>query len=127
MARHAAADLFVDTWLYGAHSTATDALRGGVPVLTLRDRNFASRVATSLLMNVGLPELAVENARVFEETAARRIGRLGPGRLGPGRLGRRRHLGSLAVPQSKVRRSDRLSLEQLVSGALAVQHGGKFG
>ena len=47
------ADLFLDSFVYGAHSTATDALRGGLPVLTVRGDNFASRVATSLLLNVG--------------------------------------------------------------------------
>jgi hypothetical protein len=46
--RHAAADLFLDSLVYGAHSTATDALRGGLPVLTILGDSFPSRVAASL-------------------------------------------------------------------------------
>ena len=65
--RHA--DLFLDSFVYGAHSTATDALRGGLPVLTVRSENFASRVATSLLLNVGLPEMAVASVEVYERVA----------------------------------------------------------
>ena len=63
------ADLFVDSFVYGAHSTATDALRGGTPVLTLRRNNFASRVATSLSLNVGIPELTVSDIRTYENIA----------------------------------------------------------
>ena len=46
--RHYAADLFVDTFVYGAHSTATDALRGGLPVLTVNGDSFPNRVVASL-------------------------------------------------------------------------------
>ena len=46
--RHAAADLFLDSFYYGAHSTATDALRGGLPVLTIKGGSFPERVASSL-------------------------------------------------------------------------------
>jgi predicted O-linked N-acetylglucosamine transferase (SPINDLY family) len=46
--RHAAGDLFIDSIVYGAHSTATDSLRGGLPVLTMLGPSFASRVAASL-------------------------------------------------------------------------------
>ena len=63
------ADLFLDSFVYGAHSTATDALRGGLPVLTVRGDNFASRVATSLLLNVGLPEMGSASAKVYERVA----------------------------------------------------------
>jgi protein O-GlcNAc transferase len=45
LARQALADLMLDTWPYGAHTTASDALRMGVPVLTLPGKSFASRVA----------------------------------------------------------------------------------
>ena len=48
ISRHAAADLFLDSLVYGAHSTATDALRGGLPVLTIAGDSFPNRVAASL-------------------------------------------------------------------------------
>ncbi len=57
VARYALADLFLDTFPYGAHTTASDALWMGVPVLTVRGRSFASRVCASLLNAAGLPEL----------------------------------------------------------------------
>ncbi len=57
LARHALADLVLDTWPYGAHTTASDALRMGIPVLTLAGKSFASRVGASLLTALGLPEL----------------------------------------------------------------------
>ena len=47
--RMAAGDLFLDTFLYGAHTTATDALRGGMPLLTLAGDSFSRRVGVSLL------------------------------------------------------------------------------
>lgn len=53
--RHA--DLFLDTWPYNAHTTASDALWAGCPVLTVLGTTFAGRVAASLLHAVGLPEL----------------------------------------------------------------------
>ena len=62
-------DLFLDSFVYGAHSTATDALRGGVPVLTLRKSNFASRVATSLMFNVGIPEITTSDIKMYESIA----------------------------------------------------------
>nr|HET7858153.1 tetratricopeptide repeat protein [Caldimonas sp.] len=67
--RHALADLFVDTFHYGAHTTASDALRAGLPVLTLRGGTFASRVAASLDRCVGLDELVVADAAQYEELA----------------------------------------------------------
>jgi len=51
------ADLFLDTWPYNAHTTASDALWAGCPVLTFLGETFAGRVAASLLTAVGLPEL----------------------------------------------------------------------
>jgi predicted O-linked N-acetylglucosamine transferase (SPINDLY family) len=53
-----AADLFLDALVCGAHTTAADALRMGVPLVTVAGERLASRVATSLLHAVGLPELA---------------------------------------------------------------------
>jgi predicted O-linked N-acetylglucosamine transferase (SPINDLY family) len=60
------ADLFVDTWPCNAHTTASDALWAGVPVVTLSGRTFASRVAGSLLHAVGLDELVCESADQYE-------------------------------------------------------------
>lgn len=57
LARHVLADLVLDTWPYGAHTTASDALRMGVPVLTLPGESFASRVGASLATAIGMTEL----------------------------------------------------------------------
>src|SRR6185312_14111827 len=57
LARYQLADLFLDTTPYGAHTTASDALWMGVPVLTLSGRCFASRVCGSLVRSAGLPDL----------------------------------------------------------------------
>jgi predicted O-linked N-acetylglucosamine transferase (SPINDLY family) len=57
LARYRHADLFLDTAPCNAHTTASDALWMGVPVLTLTGETFAGRVATSLLQAVGLPQL----------------------------------------------------------------------
>jgi len=57
LGRHALVDLMLDTWPYGAHTTASDALRMGIPILSLPGKSFASRVGTSLLTALGLPEL----------------------------------------------------------------------
>jgi predicted O-linked N-acetylglucosamine transferase (SPINDLY family) len=57
LARYPLADLFLDTTPYGAHTTASDALWMGVPVLTLSGRSFASRVCGSLVRAAGLADL----------------------------------------------------------------------
>ncbi|HET9483280.1 MAG TPA: UDP-N-acetylglucosamine-peptide N-acetylglucosaminyltransferase, partial [Xanthomonadales bacterium] len=57
LARYAHVDLFLDTWPYDAHTTASDALYAGCPVLTLPGETFASRVAGSLVTTLGVPEL----------------------------------------------------------------------
>ena len=69
--RHAAADLLLDPLIYGAHSTATDALRGGLPLLTVRGEQFPQRVGASLLSAVGANQelLAVDSLRDFEDLA----------------------------------------------------------
>ncbi len=59
LARYPLADLFLDTVPYGAHTTASDALWMGVPVLTLSGRSFASRVCGSLVRSAGIKELVV--------------------------------------------------------------------
>jgi predicted O-linked N-acetylglucosamine transferase (SPINDLY family) len=69
LSRHRLADLFVDTLPYNAHTTASDALWTGLPVLTCRGSTFAGRVAASLLQAVGLPELVTENLRDYEALA----------------------------------------------------------
>lgn len=57
LARYRAADLFLDTWPYNAHATASDALWAGVPVLTLAGDTFPARVGASLVNAIGLGEL----------------------------------------------------------------------
>ena len=69
LARHRLADLFLDTLPYNAHSTASDALWAGLPVLTQIGETFAGRVAASLLSAIGLPELIVQTQEQFENTA----------------------------------------------------------
>ena len=58
-------DLFLDTWPYNAHTTASDALWAGCPVLTLPGRAFASRVAGSLLHTLGLDELIADTVEDY--------------------------------------------------------------
>ena len=69
LARLAHADLFLDTFHYNAHTTCSDALWAGLPVLTLAGPSFASRVAASLLEHVGLPELVTRSAADYEALA----------------------------------------------------------
>jgi protein O-GlcNAc transferase len=71
LARQALADLVLDTWPYGAHTTASDALRMGVPILTLPGKSFASRVGASLLTALELPELIARDPAAYVETAKR--------------------------------------------------------
>jgi len=59
LARYPLADLCLDTFPYGAHTTASDALFMGVPFVTLSGESFASRVCGSLVRSAGLPELVV--------------------------------------------------------------------
>jgi predicted O-linked N-acetylglucosamine transferase (SPINDLY family) len=69
LARLALADLVLDTTPYGAHTTASDALWMGVPVLTASGRSFASRVCGSLVRAAGLPDLVVETAADYVDRA----------------------------------------------------------
>ena len=66
LARLKLADLFLDSLPYNAHTTASDALWAGVPVLTLTGTTFAGRVATSLLVAAGLPELVTATPKEYE-------------------------------------------------------------
>ena len=69
LARHRLADLFLDTLPYNAHTTASDALWTGLPVLTQIGEAFAGRVAASLLRAVGLPELVTTTRDAYEALA----------------------------------------------------------
>jgi len=69
LARLRAADLFLDTWPCNAHTTASEALWAGVPVLTVPGPTFASRVAASLVNACGLPDLACVSAEAYVQTA----------------------------------------------------------
>jgi predicted O-linked N-acetylglucosamine transferase (SPINDLY family) len=65
LARYPLADLFLDTIPYGAHTTASDALWMGVPVLTLSGRCFASRVCGSLVRAAGTPDMICDSPEQF--------------------------------------------------------------
>jgi protein O-GlcNAc transferase len=69
LSRLRAADLFLDTFPYNAHTTASDALWAGVPIVTRLGAAFAGRVAASLLQAVGLPELITETAEAYAALA----------------------------------------------------------
>jgi predicted O-linked N-acetylglucosamine transferase (SPINDLY family) len=69
LARHRLADLFLDTLPYNAHTTASDALWAGLPVLTCLGKTFAGRVAASLLEAVGLRELITPSLGDYEALA----------------------------------------------------------
>jgi predicted O-linked N-acetylglucosamine transferase (SPINDLY family) len=71
LARHRAADLFLDTLPCNAHTTATDALWAGLPVLTCQGRSFAARVAASVLQAAGLPDMVVHDLDQYEALALR--------------------------------------------------------
>ena len=69
LARHRLADLFVDTLPYTAHTTASDALWAGLPVVTCMGAAFCGRVAGSLLHAVGLPDLVTDSLPDYEALA----------------------------------------------------------
>jgi protein O-GlcNAc transferase len=71
LARHTLAGLFLDTLPYNAHTTASDALRAGLPLVTCVGSSFAGRVAASLLHAVGLPELITTSLEDYEALAVR--------------------------------------------------------
>jgi predicted O-linked N-acetylglucosamine transferase (SPINDLY family) len=90
LARHKCADLFLDTLPYNAHTTASDALWTGLPVLTQVGQTFAGRVAASLLTAVGMPELITSSQDAYEALAVELA--TSPGKLVAikGKLGRNR-------------------------------------
>ena len=69
LARLKVANLFLDAWPCNAHTTASDALWAGLPVLTFPGEAFASRVAASLVTAVGLPEMVMQSQIEYENTA----------------------------------------------------------
>jgi predicted O-linked N-acetylglucosamine transferase (SPINDLY family) len=69
LARHRCADLFLDTFTVNAHTTASDALWAGLPVITKMGRAFAARVAGSLLHALDMPELVTETVADYEKLA----------------------------------------------------------
>ncbi|MGH6927935.1 MAG: tetratricopeptide repeat protein, partial [Dongiaceae bacterium] len=69
LARQRLGDLFLDTRCYTAHTTASDALWGGLPVMTCPGDTFASRVSASILRAAGLPELIVPDFDAYERQA----------------------------------------------------------
>jgi protein O-GlcNAc transferase len=71
LARHRLADLCLDTLPYNAHTTASDALWAGLPVLTCLGETFAGRVAASLLKAIGLDALITHSFAEYEALALR--------------------------------------------------------
>jgi len=69
--RVAACDLILDPWPYGGHTTTSDALFAGVPVVTLKGTNFASRVSSGLIIAAGLPGLVAESLDEYIEGVVR--------------------------------------------------------
>ena len=69
LSRIKCADLFLDTFNFNAHTTASDALWSGVPVITKQGKSFPARVCSSLLTSLGLEELIVQNNEEYEEKA----------------------------------------------------------
>ena len=68
-ARHRLADLFLDTFVYNASTTAIDALWSGLPVLTMHGKDFVSRICASHVLNVGLGDMICRSKQEFEDRA----------------------------------------------------------
>ena len=69
LARCRLADLMLDTRIYGGHTTTSDALWAGVPVVTMQGNHFASRVSSSLLLSMGIPELVTRTVNEYKALA----------------------------------------------------------
>lgn len=69
LARYRLADVFLDTYPYGAHTTAADALWMGVPIVTIPGRTFASKVCAGLVTAAGLPELVCKTPAEYADLA----------------------------------------------------------
>ncbi|MGE0086139.1 MAG: tetratricopeptide repeat protein [Desulfococcaceae bacterium] len=74
LARHRLADLALDTRIVNGHTTTSDALWGGLPVITMQGSHFASRVSASILTAIGLPELITHSLQEYENLAVRLAG-----------------------------------------------------
>jgi len=107
LARHSLADLFLDTFPVNAHTTASDALWAGLPVLTLSGETFVSRVAGSLLNTLDLRELITTTVEDYRERALQLARR--PAELAE--LRRRLHENRITSPVFDIRRSTR-AIEQ---------------
>ena len=110
LARYRLADLFLDSVPYGAHTTASDALWLGVPVLTLSGRGFASRVCGSLVRAAGLPEMVCDTPDDYVRRAIALAG-------DPAELAR--HRATLAAQRG---RCDLFNMEKLVKRLEALFH-----
>ena len=71
LSRQRCVDLALDTFYYNGHTTTSDALWAGLPVVTRKGTTFAGRVAASLLQAIGLPDLIADTAEEYEELAFR--------------------------------------------------------
>jgi predicted O-linked N-acetylglucosamine transferase (SPINDLY family) len=69
LARYRHADLALDTRIYNGHTTTSEALWAGVPVVAMTGRHFASRVSSSILAAAGVPELATDSPEAYEALA----------------------------------------------------------
>ena len=69
LARHKLADLFLDTFIYNGHTTTSDSLWAGLPVITMSGHSFPSRVAGSLLKAIGLEKLITYNIEDYKNLA----------------------------------------------------------
>ena len=69
LARYKLGDLALDTFNYNGHTTTSDALWAGLPVLTKIGESFAARVSASILTSIGLPELITNNEKEYEKKA----------------------------------------------------------
>jgi protein O-GlcNAc transferase len=131
LARHRHADLFLDALPCNAHTTASDALWAGLPVLTCAGETFAGRVAGSIVRAAGLPELVAETLGDYQALAlalARDPGRLAAIRacLNAGRAGlplfdmvkRTRDLEAIYARMAEIRQSGAAAAPIKLSGAL---------
>ena len=69
LSRYQIADLFLDTYPYGAHTTCVDSIWAGLPVITIKGNTFVSRVSSSLLKSIGLEELITSSYKEYEDLA----------------------------------------------------------
>lgn len=105
LARQHHADLFLDTLVYGAHTTAGDSLAAGVPVLTCAGPCMQNRVAASLNLAIGMPELVVGDIAAYEALAVALAA--DRGRLAELRDRLVRNIGAVADPSAFTRRLER--------------------